>query len=151
LSDLYKEDFNNLLKAGVDVTATRADGKSYNFHTSVYFDFGAKVWFGGFYVPRSDFSYQLCQYLSEKYLEEMNRAKGSILVQMKDPGDSSATGSNEMIFSGRIYIYHEDRFDLKQMADLTELFKAKGVSLQLRGPDYVSSRMIDDRLRAKQN
>jgi hypothetical protein len=53
--------------------------------------------------------------------------------------DSRMTSSHELVFSGRIYIYHEDFFSLQQLASLERLYESKGLSVIFRGQSYMFS------------
>ena len=143
LFDLFKSDFSNLSQLSVETTATvGGPSNTSTFYTKVYLDFSAKTWFGAFFLPKNKDSYLIAADLANTYLRLLEDAKQKVYMAFKDPGDSERIEIAELTFSGRIYLYHEDDLSLKQMSDLTELFKTKGAALQLRGKPYQISRAM---------
>jgi hypothetical protein len=145
LLDLYRRDFPNLMKLHGEQIAHQAGGQQYKFHATAYLDFPSQSWFGGFFMPSGPSSYAVCAYLADHHKQALDNFRASIYAQAKYPGDSSPTNTQDLVFSGRIFLYHEDDLSLRQAADLTDLFKTKGVALQLRGHDYAMSRWWRER------
>jgi hypothetical protein len=147
LSDLFKEDFPSLLRQDGE-TINVQNGSEYKFRSKIYFDFTSNTWFGGFYLPSSPASFDVAGDLADAQKKVFEDMMGVLHARMKAPGDSSPTDTMDLKFSGRIYIYHEDEFTLRQIADLTDLYKSRGISLQLRGRDYMISKWNEQRLKA---
>ena len=150
LLELFKTDFEHTLRTEVETTATRPDGFQYKFVTKAFQDFQSGGWFGGFYLPRAEegIGYAVAASLANDFDRLLADAKNGVAIKSKDPGDSSPVEFKDLVFSRRIYLYHEDDYSLKQQSDLTEAFKEKSVSLQLRGPSYVTSRWMSDKIKA---
>ena len=51
---------------------------------------------------------------------------------------SSWWQQERLVFSGRVFLYHEDYLTPAQLVALTDLYKARGYEVQFRGPDYFS-------------
>src|SRR5882762_10162646 len=139
LLDLFKADFPALLKLEAEKVASLPGTPDYKFTSKAYFDFSAKTWFGAFFLPLGNQSYPVSAALAEDHTKVLGDLRNGAFAKVKVPGDSSPTDTEELVFSGRIFIYHEDDFTLRQQADLTDLYKSKWLSLQLRGRDYVIS------------
>lgn len=59
------------------------------------------------------------------------------------------TTSKELVFTGSLYIYVESDLTDEQRGTLSGLFKAKGVDVRFRGPDYANTMWM--KLRAADN
>ena len=150
LFELFKSDFSNLAKLSNEVTATigNTDGTfAYNIlvNFSIYFDFNANSKFYSFYIPKSpdSQSFNFCTHLAKEYPNIINKVSESVTTSTKDPG-GPLISSRDLVFSGRIYLYHEDEMTLKQRAELEDLFKASGASVIFRGLDYQQTRWLQD-------
>ena len=67
--------------------------------------------------------------------EYRNIMKHMELVKVKGggmPTDSAQTSSDDLTFSGRVYIYHEDDLSLQQLAALERLYNSKGLSVSFK-------------------
>jgi len=141
LSDLFKSSFPNTLRVDGNEWALMKEGiKITSGPTKVYLDFEAKAKFIAFYVPHSYLSYTAATGLWQQVQEAFSAIEKSV-------GVTSGYGANptdlkELTFSGRVFIFHEDRFDLRQLADLVDLYKAHGMALDFRGPDYLADQVI---------
>jgi hypothetical protein len=149
LFELFNTDFSNLLKLSSEVTATigNTDGTSHNIaaKVSVYSDYIANSKFYSFYIPKSPVnqSFDVCTRLAKEYPNIINKISDSVITSTKEPGGPSIS-SRDLVFSGRIYLYHENDMSLKQKAELEDLFKANGAHIIFRGPDYQQTRLLQD-------
>jgi hypothetical protein len=53
-----------------------------------------------------------------------------------------STRLEELTFSGRVLLYHEDFLSINQKAAIIEAYKVKNFDVQFRGPDYLSDKLI---------
>jgi hypothetical protein len=150
LFELFKSDFSNLAKLSNEVTATigNTDGTfAYNILVkySIFFDFNANSKFYSFYIPKSpdSQSFNFSTHLAIEYPTIINRLSEAVTTSTKDPG-GPLISSSDLVFSGRIYLYHEDEMTLKQKAELEDLFKANGAHIIFRGLDYQQTRWLQD-------
>jgi hypothetical protein len=150
LLELYKSDFSNLVKLPNEITASfgNTDGTfAYNIlvKVSISFDYNANIKFYSFYVPKSpdNQSFNFCTHLAKEYPNIINKISESVTTSAKEPG-GPLISSRDLVFSGRIYLYHEDEMTLKQKAELEDLFKANGASVIFRGLDYQQTRWLQD-------
>jgi hypothetical protein len=146
LRELFETDFPKTLKFSSDTEIhTRYDDTIVKIVEREYLDFESKSKFMGFYIPRSIHSYEVCEYLAGEYRNIMKRMD---LVKVKGggmPTDSAQTSSDDLTFSGRIYIYHEDDLSLQQLAALERLYNSKGLSVIFRSHAYMTLRWLGDK------
>jgi hypothetical protein len=88
-------------------------------------------------------SHLIFAHISQKNIRITNKISESVTSSTKDPGGPSIS-SRDLVFSGRVYLYHEDEMTLKQKAELGDLFKANGASVIFRGLDYQQTRWLQD-------
>jgi hypothetical protein len=150
LLELFKSDFSNLMKLSNEITASigNTDGTfAYNIlvKDSVYLDYNANIKFYSFYIPKSpdNQSFNFCTHLAKEYPNIISKLSDSVTTSAKDPGDPLIS-SRDLVFSGRIYLYHEDEMTLKQKAELEDLFKANGASIIFRGLDYLQTKWLEN-------
>lgn len=141
LNDLFSSDFSNTIK--VDVSRwgmLHNEVEVIQGPIKIYLDFQANTKFIGFLVPRSEYSFTACKGLWEqvdpafKNLEKNFHSKGGFMPHLTDMKD--------LTFSGRVFIYHEDLFDFRQLADIVDVFRAHNMSVDFRGPEYLSNQRI---------
>jgi hypothetical protein len=143
---IFESDFPHVLKGKTEYTFTnKTDGAVRKIIEQVYYDFEGKSEFFGFFLPTSPDSYDIAHHLVDNYDVVIGELKSKVQVRGGMTGDSSTTKDADLMFSGRIYIYHQDEWGLAQKAELERLFKEKGVSVQLRGPDYYSFQIVTGR------
>jgi hypothetical protein len=148
LSDLFKQDFRNVLKMSDEFMLTQEkDGVQIPIKRQVYMDFDAKTDFIGFYISSadqfSDETFRICQTLVD--------VVGPTILSVKQ-GKTQAWGgykgqgtkSTELLFSGRVFIYHEGSLSITQKASLIESYESKGYDIQFRGLlDYGADQMVE--------
>ncbi|MGD0957048.1 MAG: hypothetical protein ABR953_09480 [Candidatus Acidiferrales bacterium] len=134
------------MKAEDDGTSiTWNDGVTVPYKRQLYLDFDAKTEFVGFYIPSSDplssaKTFRACMALSngvQRTLDQMlskAHASGGYGDQM--------TRIEDLTFSGRVIIYHEDFLSITQKAETIKEFSAKHFDVQFRGPDYLALQLV---------
>jgi hypothetical protein len=154
LHALYKSDFNRFLASelsdGVQYSITNTQtrkSEQLRFEFRVHSDFGTRSKFVSVYIsmPPANFpnaTYELCKQIAEDCAKLIERADGGILSMAKDPGDSTFEKSSDLLFTGKIYLYHEDFLTLEQYGDLEKLFRSKNMIVQFRGLDYATTRWL---------
>jgi hypothetical protein len=142
LADLFKSGFTNTMKmSGSTWNLRSADGASVlSGQTQVYLDFPANIKFIAFFIPRSEHSFTAATQLWSQVQTTFDSVAQQIQVQVRGFGNS--TDLKDLAFSGRVFIYHEDQFTLRQLADLLDLYKVKGMSLEFMGPDFLGAQVI---------
>lgn len=138
LLELFKTDFPNLLKSGRERTLGTPNGAKLAILEQLYSDFLARSKFVGFYIPRSEHTKSVCLFLAENALLPMDLAKSVSTGGMVGERTESAA----LVFTQRVYVYHESPMTIEERGDLTKTFKARGLDVTFRGPDYVALKAI---------
>jgi len=136
LEKIFKDDFPNVMKHSLGAEVNTPFG-IVKIIEQEYMDFNSKSKFLGFYIPFCSHPYDICEFLAgecENIMKSMEQVKvtGGMVT------DSAQTSSDNLIFSGRVYIYYEDDLSLQQLADLERLYKSKGLSVIFRGHAYMA-------------
>lgn len=142
LHKLFDKDFPSLLKIGADRKIKAIKGTVETFVTiseKEYQDYQSKSKFLGYFIPLSPHAYGICEYLTDLYKITMKDLEASHELKFGLTTESNLTSSTDLIFSGRIYIYHENFFTLQDLAALEQLYKSKGLSVIFRGNAYLQS------------
>src|SRR5271157_578438 len=139
LKKLFETDFGKTTtQISKDAKFHSSDGTWVPFQEREFQDHLGRLKFYGFFIPSSPRSYSLCEYLANNYrniIQEMESTCAE--TSCKFLGDSATTSSRDLVFSGRIYLYHEDEMSLKQLAELERLFLSNGASIIFRGQAYL--------------
>jgi len=143
LVDLFKSDYPNVIK----VTEERIDihykeGDNLHITTQVYLDFDAKTQFVGFYIPAApgrtyDASLTLVDCVQDA-IDWMRKNQ-----RMRAGYGGEETSLNDLVFSGRVFLYQEDYLSITEKANIIKAYKQKHYEVQFRGPEYLNSRVID--------
>lgn len=154
LFDLFKNDFGRTLRAGNNepsISIEWADGTATKITSQVYMDFDARTKFAGFYVPRppppsTDISgqttFSACMKLIEMDAAQtaFERTSASVGIQMGR--NEQMTNLQELVFSGRVFIYHEDFLSIPQKAEIIRVSQLKGIAVEFRGSDYLGVQVV---------
>ena len=135
LIDLFKNDFNNLLRFFEDITLENKDGKV-TIKSQAYFDFSAQTFFIGYYIPNTPKTYNICVYISKNYKNALDHKKH--LIAESSSSGLQPVNTSELKFSGRVFLYHETPLLEEQRRALFALYKSEGLSLQFRDYQYVA-------------
>jgi hypothetical protein len=142
LADLFKSDFGNTMKFTDEdrIGIQWNDGSVLNIKTQVYADFPAKTQFVGFYVPPSPKALEACLRLVDAVQETMRSMHKRLAVRAgyRDEGNTL----QELTFSGRVLLYHEDFLSIPQKATIIHAYSEQHLDVQFRGPDYLGDQVI---------
>ncbi len=143
LLDVFNDDFPNLLRARNDISI---EGTNTSFEQQVYLDFLGKSKFIGFYIPRSSNpiaggnTANLCSMLIDQVPSGLAQLSKNVWLQ---GGYGPQTNTlDELTFTGRVLIYHEDLLSIPQQADIINAYKLKNLDVQFRGEDYLMGQII---------
>jgi hypothetical protein len=142
LSDLFKSGFPNTMK--IDGNGWTLLDKNrvqvLSGPTKVYLDFEARTKFIAFYITHSDQSYAAAVNLWAQVPVTFSSVEKSIEIQ--GGYQPNLTDLRDLRFSGRVFMYHEDMFNLRQLADLVDIYKSHGMALDFRGPSFLSDQVM---------
>jgi hypothetical protein len=98
----------------------------------------------GFYVPStdpfSDTTFRACAALLGAVQPAIDDLPKRIAVRSGYRGEGNTI--QDLTFSGRVFLYHDDFLSITQKADLINGYKAKNYDVQFRGPDYLGDQVI---------
>jgi hypothetical protein len=155
LLDLFKSDFGNTMKVtdtnGPAYQVHAPDGAKVDVRRQVYMDFPARTKFIGFYVHRP--SPLSPDFKAEKtvaaclQLLQINAVKDSFDQFGKQVGVMGGQGgqmttAQDLTFSGRVLIYHEEFLSITQKADIINAYRAKSLDVQFMGDEYLGAQVI---------
>jgi len=140
MSDVFQNDFPNTMKLTDDGIGIqwKDTGAVTRIKRQLYLDFPANSKFVGFYIPTSDPSdlsrtAEICLTLAkadavQQTLDEMPK-KTFIAANL-----GQTTTIQDLTFSGRVVIYHDDFLSITQQADIIRAFAEKHYALGFFGP-----------------
>jgi hypothetical protein len=85
------------------------------------------------YVPGSNHGYDVIEWFASGYRIYLDDARKNIHIWAAPRGDQSQPISDNLIFTNRIYIYHENIFEDGQINQLTNIYRSKGLEPIFRG------------------
>jgi hypothetical protein len=142
LTDLFKSDLPSLMKVTDKDTVGIQWQKGDVLHitTQVYLDFDAKTQFVGFYIPSSERTYLASLQLVNAVQDAIERLRKNQRIRA-GYGDEGTT-LDELVFSGRVFLYHEDFLSITEKADIIKAYKQRHYDVQFRGPEYLGDQVI---------
>jgi hypothetical protein len=141
MSDVFTNDFPNTMKLSDEAIGIewKDNGTTIQIKRQLYLDFPANSKFVGFYVPTSDPSdisrtAEACLKLAQvdavqQALDEL--PKKTFIAA----GLGQTTTIQDLTFSGRVVIYHDDFLSITQQADIIRAFAAKHYAVGFFGPN----------------
>jgi len=146
LTDLFKSDFPNVLKVADDTFSLKSgtDGTILPINRQVYMDFEAKTQFVGFYIPFRPSSHPNQSFDASMTLVNAVQATIEVLDKHVPAGGDAGgiTKAQDLIFSGRVYLYHEEPVSNLQKAEITQAYHARHYDVNFRGLDYLGTQVI---------
>jgi hypothetical protein len=145
LADLFRTDFPNVLKATDDAFSLKSgtDGTVLPVKRQVYMDFGAKTQFVGYYIAFRPSNRENQAFDASIALIDAVKPTIDILDRrVTSGGDASGvTSAQALVFSGRVFLYHEQPLTNLQKADIVRAYSARHYDVNFRGLDYLGERV----------
>jgi hypothetical protein len=129
--DLFLGDFPGMLKIHGENKMTNDTGGSVTVTFQLYLDYSANSKFVGYFIPTFPDTYQVCKDLSSVDPESV--AKG---IRTYGGIAGQTTEQKDLVFTGRVYLYHESELSIEQRASLIQVYRSKHLDVQFRGYDY---------------
>jgi len=130
---LFRSDFPNLTKHGDQTVAIHWNsGYTLPISTQIYLDFPAKSEFVGFFIPHYPRTYEACLRLVDAVIPAINRMKENIQMTAGDAGGSDTL--DDLVFSGRVFLYYEYPLTITEKAEIIKVYKRKKFDASFRGP-----------------
>jgi hypothetical protein len=92
-----------------------------------------------FYVLYTNETHHICEFLADNYKLALEDFMEGRVDAGKIPGDSEQITSKELVFSNRIFIYHETYLSPDQIIAVRDAFKKKGIIVIFRSTDYLEN------------
>jgi len=141
LADLFKSDFPNVMKFTGDRFGIQwKNGSVSPVVVQNYLDFPAKSQFVGFYVASSTRTFDICMKLADDAQAAIEDMRTRVKVGAGDVGGVNTI--DDLTFSGRVFIYHEDFLTNPQKARIILAFTEHRYDVQLRGQDYLGPQVV---------
>ena len=133
LADLFAKDFTVFIKAANGITL---EGVDVAMTKQVYLDFSNKIKFVGFYIPAydptGDRTSKMCLMLTAAVQPALELPRGHIMTGLQ------GRTIQELAFTGKVVLYHEDVLTLNQKVEIINAYKAKNWDAHFYGPDYLA-------------
>jgi hypothetical protein len=95
-----------------------------------------------FYILYTGETERICEDLADKYEVALNSFMEGRVETQKTPGDAEATSSQNLIFSKRIFIYHETYLSPEQVIAVRTVYESRGLTVILRSTDYLDNQKL---------
>jgi hypothetical protein len=118
---------------------TFTGGVTVRYEVALLLDFPGGSKYMTIYIPASSSpqTYEIAMYTGN-HASELRRDLAAVQIVGKSPGESPQA-SESLIDTGRVYLYHDDFLDHRQMADIEAAYTAQHLHVELRGPDYLAN------------
>lgn len=148
VAELSQTDFPEYFKlsATLQVEGARTEGK---IHLCINEDSHSK--FLAVYIPHTEFAEKVIQELAALARNMVDHLQKSVHVISKSPVDTNEVEFNSIPFVNRVVVYYEGRLSLQQRAALDSVYRENGLTLTLRGSDYVTAKWMAERANSKQS
>jgi hypothetical protein len=149
VKSLFSSDFPEFYKSAISGSVVFEDGERVQIKTQEYEDFQGKSSFIVFYIPETSKTARVCTRLANSVPGELKTIETDRDASVTTDGFETSTHLRDLVFSGRVYVYHETPLSLKQKSDLTEYFKRRHLDVQFRGWGYLQGQIWGQALRNK--
>ncbi len=143
IHDCFDKDFPQFLRIFNELQVGATDtGETVKVECALYLDPTTNTDFISLYVPHSSRPYVICGHLGTEIRNLREQLKSKVGINTLNPGDTKSTASKDLIFSGRVYIYHEDELTLQEQAALDNIYKQHNLSAVFRGHSYATTKWL---------
>ena len=150
LRDLFLTDFSSLDATSTNhsgfVLRNNGSGSINHIDYAVVRQLAIGTRFLLFYIGPTNETEHLCVSLADQYGVAFADPLEGRSEATKLPGDSEQITSQDLVFSNRIFIYHETYLSPEQIIKVREAFKAKGITVILRSSDYLENQRLQARV-----
>ena len=139
LRTLFETDFPNLdhFENVLRIKKSSANEKECEIPFRLCVDFDARSRFLAFYVGVQWETRRMCVSIAKNYKDAIQIANQSHVYSMRPP-NTAETQLREVVFTGRIFIYHEYEMTQREKAELEDFYKLNGAAVQFLGPVHLA-------------
>lgn len=140
LNEYLKKDFSRFMTVDQEHTlSNQATGHRTKLTARVHFDFEACSKFASLYVPAGGAIKDTVIYYANDISNALKVADG-VIVQSGFGRLGMETSSEQLAFTGRLFVYSEDELDQSSAAELQKFCETKGIHLVFRSKTYADER-----------
>jgi hypothetical protein len=147
LLGMFKTDHDRTLRSTREITAKFPDGSEVKMLEQAYLDFSARAKFAGFYIPSTPQAFALAKQLVANVPDVFKQVETSVHIEQGHVAQSQTTSLKDLMFTGRVLIYHETAFTAREQADLEDAYRNAKMALEFVGPSHLSIRLMSDAYR----
>jgi hypothetical protein len=103
---------------------------------NIYFDFRSNSKYLAFYVPHINNALSVIRDLASEYRSLISSVDGSVNFDTRALGNTSSVATRNYMFSGAIYVFHEDFLSLKELSDLSDVFRNANATAQFYSTEF---------------
>lgn len=137
LREYFDVDFNSNIHIA-NTFQLKSDGQTIEYIGRVYFDFNSNAKFISCFLPECNNPVSVCAGIL-KSLDQILAMSDSVKFQLISPGEKRMN-NEELLFSGRVFIYSESAIENSLLEKLQSEAKANGVMFQFRGVTFAQER-----------
>jgi hypothetical protein len=130
---LFQDDFGFACKFQ-NIKLTTSENKEYNILPRIHLDFSSGSRFVSCYMP-SGSAFLGSVYLAQN-ISKIMADLAALKITSRRLSDASESSCEDLVFTGNVFVYHEDNLTLQERATLDAIYKDKGLNLRLRGQEY---------------
>lgn len=148
LRTLFDSDFPNTHRVGSVLSLKESTtGTEYKVPFRLCVDFEARSQFLIFYIDKNILTRRICVLVAQNYKDAIRISNQMVGIYSMRPSDTAETQLKDVVFSGRIFVYHDYPMNLREMAELEDFYKLNGAAVQFRGPTYLALNMKGTRVK----
>jgi hypothetical protein len=102
----------------------------------------ARTMFMALYIPHSPVSFDAIIALAKDHKKILQDLKSNVNISGGHGPGSATVTQDELVFTGRIFIFHEDALTLQQRAEADTVYRSRGLGIQFRGIDELMRQWI---------
>jgi hypothetical protein len=140
LLGLFKSDLTNTMKIDQGIHVQLEDCSTIEITPRLYVDFPARTKFLGFYIPQSTHTEGLCLHLAGAVSSTIEDLQKLVSVAWGYRGEQNKL--QDLAFSGRVLLYHEEFLSITQKAAIIAAYTAHRCDVNFRGPDYLGDQVV---------
>ncbi|BCW89016.1 hypothetical protein sos41_21710 [Alphaproteobacteria bacterium SO-S41] len=142
LKQHYETDFKEgrgtlIMMESFNQDITFPDGKIVRIEYARHLNYAARSIFLAIYIPADTRAVAICEYVKD-HIDDYTRS--DLDIEMGGSG-SEPERSSDLIFTGRVFVYHEGHIPLADRGALDAAYREKNLRLQFRSTDYVLAAM----------
>ena len=115
--------------------------------STIVWQLGAGIEFIAFYISYTKETHDVCVGWVAKQYKSIMQDTHKMGVAQKVPGESEEITSKQLVFSERIYVYHETYLSPEEVIDLRNGFQELGGTILFRSADYLANRKLEAKVK----